>query len=59
MAIDLLNTEELIERLGISKSSILLWRKKYGLPTIIVGRTVRYDWDAICEWLKDHETVEA
>ena len=51
----IMNTDQICEAFGISKSTLNNWRKEKGLPYIKVGRTVRYDYDAVVEWLKKHE----
>jgi len=50
-----MNTDQICQAFGISKSTLNNWRKEKGLPYIKVGRTVRYDFDAVVEWLKKHE----
>jgi NitT/TauT family transport system substrate-binding protein len=54
---NIMNTDEICQAFGISKSTLNNWRKEKGLPYIKVGRTVRYDYDAVVEWLKKHEVT--
>ncbi len=51
----IMTTDQICEAFGISKSTLNNWRKEKGLPFIKVGRTVRYDYPAVVEWLKKHE----
>ena len=54
---NIMNTDQICQAFGISKSTLNNWRKEKGLPYIKVGRTVRYDFDAVVEWLKKHEVT--
>ena len=48
----LLTTDELAKRLGVSRQTIYTWRKEYNLPHVKLVRAIRFDWDAVQEWLK-------
>jgi len=50
-----MTTDQICQAFGISKSTLNNWRKEKGLPFIKVGRTVRYDYQAVIDWLKKHE----
>lgn len=50
----LLTQEEVMERLQISRVTLWRWRRM-GLPTVKVGRSIRFDWEAVVTWVKDHE----
>ena len=54
----IMNTDQLCQRFGISKSTLNTWRKQKGLPYIKVGRTVRYDEEAVLEWFKNHQVSD-
>jgi len=54
---NIMNTDQICQAFGISKSTLNNWRKEKGLPYIKVGRTVRYDFDAVVGWLKKHEVT--
>jgi excisionase family DNA binding protein len=45
-----LTTEELAEKLKVTRQSIWHWRKK-GLPALKIGRAVRFDLEAVSEWI--------
>jgi site-specific DNA-cytosine methylase len=50
----LLTERDLVKTLSIPRTS--LWRlRKAGLPTIKLGRSVRYDIDKVRAWLSNHE----
>jgi NitT/TauT family transport system substrate-binding protein len=51
----IMTTDQICQAFGISKSTLNNWRKEKGLPFIKVGRTVRYDYQAVIDWLKKHE----
>jgi predicted DNA-binding transcriptional regulator AlpA len=55
----LLNTEEAAALLGISRHTLEDWRwKRLGPPWIRITRScVRYDLDALRQWLSEH-TIE-
>ena len=56
----LLNTEEAATLLGISRHTLEDWRwKRLGPPWIRISKScVRYDLDALREWLSKHTVVE-
>jgi excisionase family DNA binding protein len=47
----LVNTEEIAEKLGVSKMTVFRLREQ-GLPTIKVGSSIRFDETAVMEWVK-------
>ena len=48
---ELLTTEELCKMLKVSRVTIHNWRKK-GLPCIKIGKTIRYDYEEVMEWIE-------
>lgn len=49
---DYLTEDELAKQLKVSRSFLWALRTKQGLPHIRIGRTVRYEPQAVTEWLK-------
>jgi excisionase family DNA binding protein len=49
--------EELTEKLKVSRQTIYLWRKE-GLPFIKINRSVRFDLDAVNEWITARSNIE-
>ena len=49
-----LTTEELCKWLKISKNTANNWRRN-GMPYIKIGNTVRYEKEAIIQWLEKHK----
>lgn len=52
---DLLSRKEAAEYLGLSPQTLAVWTsaKRYGLPTIKVGRVVRYRRRDLEKWLDE------
>ena len=49
----LLNVDELAERLNVPKGWIYERTSRGDIPFIKVGKYVRFEWNAILDWLKD------
>lgn len=53
---DLLDEQQVADRLGRSAQSVALWRRHRGLPYVRIpgsGRdTIRYRWPAVLQWAK-------
>lgn len=47
-----ITTSELAEFLKVSRQAIYNWRK-IGLPFIKIGSRIRYDLEAVNEWIAD------
>lgn len=43
---------ELIERLQVTRQAVWNWRKK-GLPSIKIGRSVRFNLEDVQKWIDD------
>ena len=54
-AIDIITQDELCKRLMISKPTIIRWVKKKKIPTIRIGRSVRFNWQSVIEALESHK----
>jgi hypothetical protein len=46
---------ELKEKLGISRQTVVNWRKK-GMPFIKINKAVRYDYNDCMEWVKQYSS---
>jgi excisionase family DNA binding protein len=46
-----ITTEELAEKLKVTRQTISNWRKE-GLPFLKLGRAVRFDLDKVKEWIE-------
>lgn len=58
MSNSLLTTTQLADKLQVTRQAIYKWRNK-GLPVAVnygngSGRTLRYDWESVLEWLNQH-----
>jgi excisionase family DNA binding protein len=53
--IRLLTTKELMDKLKVKRNTIYQLRKDAELPTIKLGRTIRFDEAEIDKWLKRHQ----
>ncbi len=51
-SIKLLTTKELMDKLKVKRNTIYQLRKEAELPTIKLGRTIRFDEKAIDAWLQ-------
>lgn len=50
---ELLTTDQVAERLQISRKTVRKWRYEGSLPAVKVGRRlVRYRWPQVLEWLE-------
>jgi len=47
---ELIDQNQLQERLNVSRPTLIKWRKK-GLPNITVGRIVRFEFSKVIEWM--------
>jgi excisionase family DNA binding protein len=54
--IRLLTTKELMEKLKVKRNTIYQLRKEASLPTIKLGRTIRFDENEVDIWLKRRQT---
>jgi excisionase family DNA binding protein len=52
----LLTTVELAEKLKVSDRTIMRWMK-VGLPYMRAGRTTRFDFDDVEQWMKTRKEV--
>lgn len=53
-----ITTEELAEKLKVTRQTIWLWRKN-GLPHIKISRSVRFDFEAVLEWINKQNEKES
>ena len=53
--IEILTESELAKRLKVSTVSLWEWRRNKGLPNWKVGKSVRYDWEAVRKWLDEQQ----
>jgi excisionase family DNA binding protein len=53
--IKLLTTKELMDKLKVKRNTIYQLRKDADLPTIKLGRTIRFDEEEIDKWLKSRQ----
>lgn len=54
MEVSLITLEELSEYLKVSRTTIDRWRRE-GMPFEKVGRGVRFDKQAVMEWIKENK----
>lgn len=50
----LLTFTEAAELLGVHRSTVYEWIERYDLPHIRINRVVRFDADALVEWVNAH-----
>lgn len=48
----ILDTDQLMEKLGVTRPTLSKWRKENRIPFIQVGAVVRYDMDKVLEALE-------
>ena len=53
--IEIITQDELCKRLMISKPTIIRWVKKKKIPTIRIGRSVRFNWQSVIEELESQK----
>lgn len=54
----LLTSNELAEKLGLTEQAVILLRERQGMPYFRISRkNVRYDWETIQDWLKQFQKV--
>ena len=46
---------DLIKLLRISRATIDRWRKE-GMPSIKIGKGIRFDKDEVMNWIKEHKS---
>ena len=46
-----------MEKLKVKRNTIYQLRKEENLPTIKLGRTIRFDENEIDKWLKERQTM--
>jgi excisionase family DNA binding protein len=52
----LIDRKELMKRLNVSEPTLIAWGQKGKVPEIRIGKSVRYDYEAVKEKLKvNHE----
>lgn len=49
---EIINTEQLCERLGVSVNTAIRYRRKGKIPFLILGDSIRYDWNAVIKALE-------
>jgi excisionase family DNA binding protein len=49
----ILDTDQLMEKLGVTRPTLSKWRKEGRIPFIQVGAVVRYDLDKVLEVLEN------
>lgn len=49
----ILDTEQLMEKLGVTRPTLSKWRKENRIPYIQIGSVVRYDLDKVLEALEN------
>jgi excisionase family DNA binding protein len=49
----ILDTDQLMEKLGVTRPTLSKWRKEGRIPFIQVGAVVRYDLDKVLESLEN------
>lgn len=49
---ELVTTKELSSLLKVTRQTVANWRKE-GLPFMKLGRSIRFDYDEVIEWLKE------
>lgn len=57
MEIELLTVEEMMKKFKVSKVTIYNWIKT-GLPSIKMGRTLRFDSKEVMEWVDRNRRVK-
>ena len=55
MAKQYLTMKELLEQLKLSRATIDAWRKE-GLPYTKMGRSLRFDEDAVMDWIEQNKS---
>lgn len=53
----LYTTKDMEEIFQVSRFTLINWREK-GMPVIKIGTTVRYDLDAVKEWVENQNKEE-
>jgi excisionase family DNA binding protein len=51
-SIEIITQDELSKRLMISKPTLIRWVRKKKIPLIRIGKSVRYNWQAVIEALE-------
>ena len=49
---ELLTTDELMKKLKVTRNTLYNWRTEGGMPYKQVGRGIRYEFQAVGEWLE-------
>jgi len=50
---DLINQEDLMRKLKISRNTLYIWRTKQGLPYYKHNRSIRFDYEEVLNWLNN------
>lgn len=51
---ELMTNEQLCEYLKVTRQTLYNWREE-GMPSIKIGRGVRFELEKVMEWLKENE----
>jgi excisionase family DNA binding protein len=57
------NADQLAEHLGVSRETVLRWKREQGLPAVTIGqdgpgrKTVRFNVGEVFAWLDEHREV--
>ena len=54
-AIEIITQDELCKRLMTSKPTLIRWVKKKKIPSIRIGRSVRFNWQKVIEALESQK----
>ncbi len=52
----LLNEQDAMRILGVSKRTMLTLRKEYALPYLRIGKQIRYRSDELADWCEHHRS---
>ena len=53
--IEIITQDELCKRLMISKPTVIRWVKKKKIPSLRIGRSVRFNWQTVIEALESQK----
>jgi len=52
IGVEIITQVELCKRLGLSKPTVIRWAKKGKIPSLRIGKSIRYNWYSVIEALE-------
>ena len=54
--VEVITQDELCKRLGLSKPTVIRWGKKGKIPSLKIGKSVRYNWYSVVQAIEKNNS---